>query len=124
MGQVTVHNVPPGNEQVFNFSNADVSGCEDVVAAVAGSTHYIKKILVTASSAITVTIGSGETTGAVTTALLGPIPFSASGFCHEVDLGRRGIKCTPGEAVTVDASGAGVVSVVAVVTTVQDSPNR
>lgn len=104
--------------------NANVSGCEDVVAAVAGKYHYIKRIVLDIAGLAgdpTVTIGSGETASAVTTVLTGPFtvakeeetgtPANEEHFipARHIDIdwaqGRNmGRKLTKGEALTIDSS--------------------
>ena len=124
MAQLTVHQIPSaGAEFVWNYSAADVSGCEDIVPIVARYAHYIRKISIVCASAITVSIGSGNAGAGLTTTLLGPMEFSATGG-HQVvfDFGKLGIKCTEGEALAVDASGAGIVSVVVEGRTCQELP--
>ena len=113
MAELTVHQLPTGADFVYNYSVADAQGAEDIIAAVAGATHYIRKVSIVCTSDATVTIGSGQTGTAVTTALIGPTPFDAAGTGQVLfDFGRLGIKCTEGEAVTIDASAAGVISVI------------
>jgi len=105
MAQLTVHQLPSGSDFVYNYWVADASGCEDVLAAVAGSSHYIRKISIVCSADATVSIGSGNAGAGLTTTLLGPIPFHAAGGCQVVfDFGKLGIKCTEGEAIAIDAS--------------------
>lgn len=89
--------------------NADVSACEDLVAASSGKYHYVSKIKLYASSVenITFSIGSGETASAVTTIHLGPIPLSDYGSYFEIDFGpNRAFKCTESLALTIDSSAA------------------
>lgn len=92
----------------FNLSlyNADVSGCEDLIAASSGKSHYIKKIVIYAQSVtdITFTVGSGETSSAVTTPHLGPIPLSDTGSPFEMDFGGDAMKTTVSLALTIDSS--------------------
>ena len=88
--------------------SADLSGCEDIMAAEAGYSHYLTYLKIRSATALTITVGSGETTGAVTTIHLGPIPFDAASGIEIFTLPRGiGMKCTEGLALTVDASGAG-----------------
>jgi hypothetical protein len=100
-----------GNKWVISAYSADLSGCESLKAAVAGKSHYVTKLKIQCASAITITFGEGETTGAVTTIWLGPIPFSASGPAFEIDFGELSIQGTANTAITVDASGAGAAAV-------------
>ena len=96
---------------IKNATSADASACEEIHAAVADKKIKIKHITVNSTSAIAITIGEGETTGAVTTALIGPIEFGALSsmqwdFYPYLELSTN-------EALTVDADGAGVICVFA-----------
>jgi len=97
---------------VVSAYSADFSGGEDLIAAVALKSHYIKRLIIQCASAITVDIGAGQGTD-VTTIYLGPIPFSASGPAFEVDFGDKGMQISEGVAFSIDASGAGAVAVYA-----------
>ena len=105
---------PPVNAvpNVISKYSADFSGAEDLIAAVAGKSHYIKKLKIQCASAITVDIGSAQTTG-VTLIYIGPIPFSASGPAFEIDFGDKAMKIAEGTSFAIDASGAGAVAVYA-----------
>ena len=96
----------------INGTSADASGCEELVAAPAtGTSLYLKKIAINVDAAIDVTIGAGETSGAVTTVIIGTIGLDANEtFTYEFD---RPIKLAAATSLTVDASGAGVITVVA-----------
>jgi len=90
---------------IKNATSADASGCEEIHAAVAGKKIKIRHLSINSTDAIAITIGEGETTGAVTTALLGPIEFSAAltlqwNFNPPLEL-------TAATSLTVDADGAG-----------------
>jgi hypothetical protein len=112
-----VHDIPSaGNDFFKSASSVDASNTEEILAAVARSTHYVSKIHIkccpAAASIVTVSIGSGETTGALTTAHLDLIPFSGdAGAEFYLDLGKKGIKFVEGQAICIDASGAGLVHV-------------
>lgn len=95
---------------IDNAISADVSGCEEIHAAVSGKKIKIRSITVNSDAAITITIGEGETTGAVTSALLGPVAFAANqtiqwSFNPLLEL-------TAAKSLTIDASGAGNVCVI------------
>ena len=96
-----------------NGTSSDLSGCEELVAApAAGVSIYLTKVLITCVAAISVTLGAGETGGACTTILLGPITFAAtSGSPYALDFGNKGIKLDAATSLTIDASGAGAVQV-------------
>jgi hypothetical protein len=98
---------------VHNATSADASGCEEIKAAGgAGTEHVIEKVMIASDSAISVTLGAGETAGAVTTALIGPVTFAA-GQTIVWDFTQRagGILVGSNTAITFDASGAGNVTV-------------
>jgi len=96
-----------------NAVSADASGCEELKAAPgAGVSIYITQIEISCVAAITVTIGAGETGGAVTTVLFGPFNFEAtSGSPVSISLRGKGIKLAANTSLTIDASGAGAVQV-------------
>lgn len=97
----------------LNATSADLSGCEELKAAPSGGQSlYIEHVFISTVSAITVTIGAGETAGAVTATLLGPFSFAATAG-GPVDLYFRDpIKITAKTALVADASGAGAVTIV------------
>ena len=89
---------------------ADLTGCEDIIAAVSGSYHYLTRLVIRTATAMTVTIGSGETTSAVTTAHIGPIPFDAASGLHvQTFPDGMGMKGTISLALTADASASGAI---------------
>jgi len=95
---------------VANGNSADLSGCETLVAAVAGQSIYIERIAVSFGAAITVTIGEGESSDGVDTVLIGPLYGAANSSLELVF--TRPIKVTAATALTADASGAGNVTVI------------
>ena len=98
---------------IKNATSADASGTEVIIAAGgAGVSHYLEHIVISSDSAISITIGEGETAGAVTTALIGPITFAAGQVVPFPFTNRvRGLKMTANTSLTVDASGAGNICV-------------
>ena len=98
---------------IKNATSADASGTEEIIAAPgAGISHNIEHLVISSDSAISVTIGEGETAGAVTTALIGPVTFAAGQTVTWPFIGRsQGIKMTANKSLTVDASGAGNINV-------------
>ena len=113
---ITVNNLTPAEYGfALNATSADASGCEELKAApAAGTAIYLTQIEVSCVAAITVTIGAGETGGAVTTVLLGPFNFAAtSGSPVSLQFRGKGIKVADATSLTVDASGAGAVQVFA-----------
>jgi len=107
---ITTSNVTP-HGWVTNAYNADWSGCEIAKALVAGKSHYIESITINCASAITVTVGAGETASAVTTTILGPIVFTANGnqFTHTF---TRPVKVASATDITADAFGAGATCII------------
>lgn len=63
---------------ICNAVGDDISGCEEILAAVAGKKIIVKHVTINSGANITITLGAGETGGNVTTALLGPITFAAN----------------------------------------------
>jgi len=102
-----------GSGFIKNATSADASACEEIIAApAAGISHYIEKVKITSDAAITVTIGAGETAGAVTTALIGPVSFAANQTISWEFSGRsKALKVTAATSLTVDSSGAGNICV-------------
>ena len=96
---------------IKNATSADASGCEEIHAAVTGKKIKIRHLTINSDAAITVTIGEGETAGAVTTALIGPISFAAN-ETHQWDFNPL-MELTAATSLTVDASGAGNICVFA-----------
>jgi hypothetical protein len=120
----------PTNGETWSVSaySADLSGGEELKAAVTGSSHYVMKIWLNSASAISLNIGAGETGGAVTTTYLGPIVFTAAGPNYELDftepasLPLKGMKLPVGESLTIDATGAGATAVYVEGKTCKDPP--
>lgn len=98
---------------IINATSADASGCEELKAAPAAGLSIVVDHLTinNGASAISITIGQGETGGAVTTALIGPIAMAANtslqwNFPY-------GMVLTAATSLTVDASGAGDICIFA-----------
>ena len=98
---------------IVNGVSADASGCEELKAApAAGKSILIHRLtLNNGANALSHTIGEGETTGAVTTALLGPIAMAANSSI-QWDF-YPALKLTAAMALVIDSSGAGAVCVFA-----------
>lgn len=111
---ITVTTPTPGKVGwIINATSADASGCEELKAApAAGTSIFVDHMTINVGAdAISITIGEGETGGAVTTALLGPISMAAN-TSLQWDF-RGGMKLTAATSLTVDASGAGAVCIFA-----------
>ena len=111
---ISVTNPAVGKFGFFlNATSADVSGCEELRAAPgAGLSIYVDHLTINSGAATTITIGEGETGGAVTTALIGPVSFAANQSMHW-DFLKGGMVLTPATALTIDASGAGNICIFA-----------
>jgi hypothetical protein len=98
---------------IINATSADASGCEELKAApAAGSSIVVDQLTINnGANAISITIGEGETGGAVTTALIGPIAMAANTSLQFTF--TQGMKLTAATSLTVDASGAGAICVFA-----------
>lgn len=97
---------------IINATSADASGCEELKAALAGSSIVVDQLTINnGANAISITIGEGETGGAVTTALIGPIAMAANTSLQFTF--PQGMKLTAATSLTVDASGAGTICIFA-----------
>lgn len=98
---------------VANGNSGDASGCETLLAAPGtGLSIYLESVTISCGSAINVTVGSGvDGAGAVETVLIGPV-YLAANSTVTVPL-TKPIQLAANKALTVDASGAGNVTVVA-----------
>jgi hypothetical protein len=105
-------NTPATRGFAVNASSADLSGTEELQAAPAAGTNiYLTQLEISCVEAITVTIGAGETGGAVTTVLFGPFNFAAgNGSPISIQL-NPAVKLAAATSLTADASGAGVVQI-------------
>jgi hypothetical protein len=110
---IAVTNPQPGKSGfILNATSADASGCEELKAAVVGKCIYIDQITINnGANAISHTIGEGETGGAVTTALIGPIAMAANSSIQWTF--PDGMTLTKATSLTIDSSGAGAVCVFA-----------
>ena len=111
---ITVTTPTPGKfGWIINATSADASGCEELKAAPAtGLSIYLDHLTINSGAAITITVGEGETTGAVTTALIGPVSFAAN-QSMQWDFLNGGMVLTAATSLTVDASGAGDICIFA-----------
>lgn len=98
---------PAGSGFAVNAVTDDASGCEELVAAPgSGKKLVLRQVIISCVAAITITIGAGETGGAVTSPILGPVTFAATSPVAIFNF-IRGIVLVANTALTVDASGAG-----------------
>ena len=98
---------------IVNATSADAQGTEEILAAPAsGVSIVIEYLVISSDSAIGITIGAGETAGAVTTALIGPVTFAAGQTIPWPFTGRtQGLVVPAATSLTVDADGAGNICV-------------
>lgn len=96
---------------IKNATSADASGCEEIIAApAAGLAIKIRHLTINnGANAISITIGGGETGGAVTTALLGPMAFAANSSMQWTF--NPPMEVAAATSLTVDASGAGAICI-------------
>lgn len=96
---------------IKNCCAADLSSCEEIHAAVAGKRIVLDRVSINSAATLTVTIGEGETTNNVTTAIIGPVSLVAGATA--VFEFARPLVLTAATSLTADASGSGVVCIVA-----------
>lgn len=81
---------------------ANVTGGEDLLAAVTGKAHYIRKIIISCGTAsATITLGADQGTD-VTTPYVGPITFSASAPPFVLEWGGKAMKIAAGSTFAID----------------------
>jgi len=98
----------------LNGTSADASACEELKAAGGTNTnHYLTKLTISCSAAINVTVGTGESSSAVETVIMGPIYFLADGNTFASWVFDNPIKLAANKALTADASGAGAITIYA-----------
>lgn len=104
----TAHNV--GTSGFSVNCTGTLNGCEDLVAAVTGKSIYVEMVaIMAAADGGTITIGAGETAGAVTAPIIGPVPTGAVTTSGGITTGismnfPRPIKLAAAIALTVDTS--------------------
>lgn len=103
-------NAVSGAGFVANGNSADWSGCETIVAAVTGKSIYIEKIYINSDEDEVITIGAGETAGAVTTPVIGPV-HSPGGINIEYVF-TRPLKITEATALVADATSSGAATII------------
>ncbi len=92
-----------------NGNSADWSGTEEVIAAPTSGSIIVYGVTISSGAAITITIGAGETGGAVTAVLIGPVYLAANATV--VMNFTRPILLPATTAVVADGSGAGAATV-------------
>lgn len=97
---------------ILNATSADASGCEELRAAPTSGSIIVSKVTINSTAAISVTIGAGETTGGVTSAIVGPVAMAATSTVSFDFTDIGGMKLPAQTALVVDASGAGNIAIV------------
>lgn len=92
-----------------NGQSLDLSGGETVLSAPGtGKSLRLKQVVISSAAALNVTLGAGLAAGAVVTPILGPVYLAAnSSVTFEFE---TPVRLADNTALTVDASGAGAVS--------------
>jgi len=110
-----------GNEFFISATSEDASGCEELLAAASGKSHYLTRILIRTDSATDLTIGSGETNSAPTVVHIGTVPLNAaSGFFMWKAPDGKGLRFNSGLSMTIKAS-AGTIYIYAEGRTCRDN---
>lgn len=97
-----------GDEVVASLYSADLSGAEDLVAAVTAKCIYVRKVQIFSQSVTDVTfdLGSAQGTG-VTTIYIGPMPMPDAGGSCVIDFGPdHSMKIASATAFSIDTSAA------------------
>jgi hypothetical protein len=107
IANLTINVIPPPIEGDWvgkSMTSADVTSAEELLAAVAGKSHYIRRLVISCgTNSATISLGSGETTGALTSTQIGPISFSASTAHPFVfDFSEKAMKIAEGVAFVID----------------------
>lgn len=110
---ITVTTPTAKNGFILNATSADVSGCEELKAAVSGKSIKVRHLTISNNSVgtLAITVGQEEDTGAVKTALIGPISI-LSGQTIPWNF-NPAMELAAGKALVVDADGAGAICVFA-----------
>ena len=100
-----------GKDFHLSLQSEDASGCEAILAAITGFSHYITKLIIRADAAMDVSVGSGGDGGtSVTTVHFGPIPLAAASGNFDWEAPRgMGVKCTVGLSIAIDSSASGTI---------------
>lgn len=96
----------------FNAASDDASGCEVIVPSPGvGFALHVERLLISITAAVTVTIGEGKDSGGLSRTLIGSLGGAAGTFCP-IDFGETPMRLNENNALCMDASGAGKVSVI------------
>ena len=114
MAITTQASTPARRGAITNSTTADLSGTETLRAAPgAGISIYLRHFVINTDTQLSITIGAGKTSTAVTTVIAGPFYLAADGNI-EVTL-PEAIKLAANTALTADASGSGNVTILSTV---------
>lgn len=93
-----------------SLAGENITDGEEILAASTGYTHYLTKLFIITDTAMDVTIGSGETTGAITTIHFGPISLKAeTGLIYWQAPPGMGVKCTASTSIVIDSTAQGTI---------------
>lgn len=111
---IAVTDVPVANYGwMINATSADISDCEELLAApAAGVRILVEHITINSGAAISIEIGEDEAADDCVTTHIGPVLFAAN-TSMQWNLGRGGMLITAATPLTCDASGAGAVCIFA-----------
>ena len=97
-----------GNEFYISFPAEELTDAFEIIAGVAGKSHYITRIQARTDAAMDINIGSGVAANAVTTTHIGPVPLAAGfGFFGWKAPTGKGMKLTSGLALGIDSTADG-----------------
>ena len=106
----TLTALQPATSGFIQNITGDLSGAEAILAAVTGKSIIVESLTIYTVDGETVTVGAGETTGAVTSVVTGPL--DTGGTAVHITY-PRGVKLATATALTVDSSGVGPNTVIA-----------
>jgi len=97
---------------LINATSADASAGETMLSAVASKAIKIRALIINSAAAITITIGEDLASPGVGTVLVGPIAMAANSTTGQMVFNPP-LELTEATALTCDASGAGVICIIA-----------
>lgn len=82
---------------------ADVTSAADLLAAIAGKSHYIRRIILCCgTSTATIMLGADKSGNALVHTYIGPISFSVSSTGIEIDFKGRALKLPAAHTFAID----------------------
>jgi len=112
---ITVKTISLGRSEVGktlyarSFYSADMSGCEEILAAHATKPYYVTRLIVGGDLDGLITFGDGESSSAVETIAV-QLVVTATGLAWDISFKDNPIKLTAAKGVTIDAGAAGAVA--------------